>query len=113
MDITLNLDRQVTLQRQSVSRNPDGTQSTAWVTFATPWAGRRDVAGSRRGELFASSVQHTDTLFTEWTIRYIDGLDGSERMIDDRGAVLNVVGIPAEVGRREYLVITTERGVVK
>ena len=106
------LDRRIQLQRQSSTLASDGTQSSTWTTFATVYAKTKDVPSTRRGEIF-SSAQHSDTLFTEFTIRYMAGLDGSERIVDDRGSTYNVYGVPSEVGRREYSVIIGERGAVK
>ena len=106
------LDRRITIQTPDNSRASDGSAVSTWVDLAEVCAGKKDVPSMRRGEPFASA-QHNDAIFTEWTIRYLPGLTGAERIVDDAGNFLNVVGIPQELGRREYLVIITERGVVK
>jgi len=108
-----SLDRRIQLQRQTPTPSADGSLPPVWTTFATVWANKKDVpSAKRRGELYAAD-QHIDTLFTQWTVRYISGLDGTERLIDDRGVIYSVVGAPSELGRREYSVIFAERGAVK
>lgn len=107
------LDRQITVQTPDNSRAADGAVVSDWVDLHVGvFARKKDVPSARRGENFASD-QHNDVMFTEWTIRWRPGLTGAERVIDDAGNFCNVFGIPQELGRREYLVITTERGGVK
>ena len=106
------LDRRITIQKPRASRGADGSLVSSWADFATVWAAKKDVASVRRGEVFLSEANR-DTMFTEWTIRYLEGLDGTERIVDASGAAGNCVGIPQELGRREGLVIVAERGAVQ
>lgn len=106
------LDRRITIQKPTTSRGADGSVVKAWVDWAQVYANRKDVPSTRRGEMFAS-MQVNDSLFTEWIIRYRAGIDGTERILDERGNAANVVGLPSELGRREYLVIIAEQGIVK
>lgn len=106
------LDRRITIQKRNTARGADGSVVSGWLTFATVWAAKRELPAMRNSETFGSS-QHSDMALTEWTIRYLAGLDGSERIIDDLGVYANVRGSPRELGRREFLAIIAERGIVK
>lgn len=106
------LDRRIQLQSRDTTRNADGSQANTWTTTATIWAGKKDVPSVRRGQMF-SSDQNSDTLFTEWTIRWRAGITGAERIVGPDGAVYQVIGVPQEVDRRKYLILVSERGVVK
>jgi head-tail adaptor len=106
------LDRRITIQKRKTTRGADGSITSGWSDFATVWAAKRELPAQRNAEVFGSS-QHSDTALTEWTIRFLSGLDGSERIVDDLGVAGNVRGSPREVGRREFLAIVAERGIVK
>ena len=106
------LDRRITIQTPSTSRGADGSVVEGWTAVATVWANRKDVPSARRGEMVASE-QFNDTLFTEFTIRYRAGITGKERVTDEYGFIGNVVGLPSMIGRKQYLVLVTERGVRK
>lgn len=107
-----NLDRRITIQTRDATRTAAGAQANTWTNLVSVYAKKKDVPSVRRGEMFAGD-QHSDSLYCEWTIRYIAGLTGAERIVDQYGTVFTITGIPSEVGRREYLVIVSERGVVK
>lgn len=72
----------------------------------TCWAKRSDLAGSQT----MAGERQSDLLTTEWTVRYFAGATGAERIVDDRGAFFIAKGAPRELGRREWLVFTAERG---
>lgn len=106
------LDRRIQIQARDTALASDGSPTISWSTLKHTWAKKKDVPPGRRGEVFASE-QHSDTLYTEWTVRWFDGATGAERIIDDSNAVYNAIGVPRELGRHEYLVFNCERGVVK
>ena len=107
------LDLRITIQKPQTVRAADGQESVAWVDFATVSGGRRDIPASRRGEAFAGD-QFNDVVFTEWTIRDLRGLTGNERVLDEDGRPGDLFGLPASLGgRREYLILTVQRGMSK
>lgn len=106
------LDRRIQIQTRDATRAADGSQANTWTTIATVWAAKKDVPSVRRGEMFAGD-QHSDTLYTEWTIRYRAGMTGAERIVGPDGTVYNCIGVPQEIDRRKYLVCVAERGAVK
>ena len=106
------LDRKITIQTRNTARTATGAQADTWTNLATVYAQKKDIPSIRRGSMFIAD-QHNDSLYTEWTVRYMDGLTGAERIVDAYGTVYKVAGVPVEVGRREWLIIVSEQGVMK
>ena len=106
------LDRKITIQTRNSTRTPTGAQADAWTNWVTVYAQKKDIPSIRRGEMFVAD-QHSDSLFTEWTVRWFSGMTGAERIVSDDGTIYKVAGKPVELGRREWLVIVSETGIVK
>lgn len=91
------LDRRVTIQSRTLTRNARGDEVVSWSNTATVWASRRDVTGR---EYFASSEIRAD-IQTVFRIRHRDGVSVLDRVQED-GLTYDVVHI-ARIGRREAL----------
>jgi head-tail adaptor len=110
--ITPRLDRRIKIQKPQTSRASDGSVVAGWTDFKTVWAAKKDILSSRRGEAFVGEA-FVDSIFTEWTIRHLDGLDGTERVLDENSIAGNVRGLPQTIGRKQFMVLMVEKGIVK
>lgn len=94
------LDRQVALQHEVKTRNAStGEEEVTYTTYATVWAGKRDLRGR---EFFASQQVNSD-ITTIWQIRYRTDVLSTDRMVID-GLYYNILP-PQEIGRRDGLEI--------
>ena len=103
---TGQLDRRITIQRASRTRNAVGELIDTWSTFAEAWAYKRDV---RAGQRVAADqvVADIDTVFT---IRYRAGVTPDMRVAYG-GLVYDIKGV-AELGRREWQELSCTARVV-
>lgn len=94
------LDRRAVLKHQVLTKNTTtGEDEVSYSTYATVWAGKRDLRGR---EFFASQQVNAD-ITTIWQIRYrTDVVPSDQIVVDD--VVYNISSI-AEIGRREGLEI--------
>jgi SPP1 family predicted phage head-tail adaptor len=94
------LDRRIELQHQVLTRNATtGEEEVGYTTYATVWAGKRDVRGR---EFFAAQQVNSD-ITTIWQIRYRTDVLATDRLVID-GLYYNILP-PAEIGRRDGLEI--------
>lgn len=102
--MTPNLDRRVTIHRQTVSNGGTGHSET-WGTLGTVWAARTDVSDAEK--IAAGGVYGTVAA------RFVVRSSSISRLIRpaDRlvmgGLTFEIVGIK-ELGRQDYLEITAE-----
>ena len=104
MDIG-RLDREIEIQQASLSNPDDGwrDQSETWSTALTVWATRKDKTTSETGEV----RQNVALTVTEWTIRFTENVSVQNR-VKYGTEIFYITGI-RELGRREGLVLVTER----
>lgn len=93
------LDRRIAIQQRSVTRDAYGGEVVTWVTFATVWARRRDLAG--RELVMAQEQQAPRTV--EYAIRYRAGVSPAMRVVE--GSRTSVINGVLEVGRREWMAL--------
>ena len=92
------LDRLVTLQHRVLTRDTaTGEEVVTYTTYATVWAGKRDLRGSER---YAAQQVNSDTT-TAWQIRHRTDVVATDVLGYD-GLQYNITGI-AEIGRRDGL----------
>ena len=96
------MDRQVTLQARTVSRNAQGEDVASYTDLATVWAEKFDL----RGREYFAAQQSRAEVTTRWRIRYLDSLRAVDRLVHD-GTAYDVVAPPAEIGRRQGLELVT------
>lgn len=110
------LDRCITIQQRSVSRDASNGQVAAWNDLATVSANRADQKGTRYDSNYAGS-QVNSILRTFFTIRWrsdLAALDGVNQVIVHEGRRFKLCGQPYEVsGRRRYLQFFAEAGEAK
>jgi SPP1 family predicted phage head-tail adaptor len=93
------LDRLVQLQHRVLTRNGVGEQVASYVTYATVWAGKRDL----RGREYFAAQQINPELQATWTIRWRSDVVATDRLIDDNGTAFDLASPPAEIGRHHGL----------
>jgi len=96
------MDRQVTLQARTTTRNAQGEDVATYADLATVWAEKIDL----RGREFFAAQQSRAEVTTRWRIRYRDDLRAVDRLVH-QDVVYDVVAPPAEVGRRQGLELVT------
>ena len=99
------LDRRITLQQQSTAKNAYGGTDKTWSTLATVWAAI-EYAKTGSDEVVDSGLNLATTR-TVFTIRYRDDVGFVERVLY-KSEIYDVERI-AEVGREDFLQLTTER----
>jgi len=98
------LDRRMDIQELGTEQI-DGATVTTWRTIASVWARKRDVTGYER----QSSQAETAFMDSIFTIRYIDGIHKSMRMVEQGTSFYWDIVYVAEIGRREGLDLTCQR----
>lgn len=88
------LDRRITIESRVVTQSGTGAAGETWTTFATVWAGKRDLSGREYFEARQDQAEVT----TEFTIRYLAGLKREMRILLD-GDTYDIRHV-AEIGRR-------------
>jgi SPP1 family predicted phage head-tail adaptor len=92
------LDRRVSLQHRTITRNGSGESVATYAGFATVWAGKKDL----RGREYFAAQQVNGELQATWTIRWRSDVLVTDRLVDDAGATFDITHV-AEIGRREGL----------
>jgi head-tail adaptor len=95
------LDRRITIEQLSQSRNSSGILEETPSTFATVWAGKDDRSARTQ---FADQIEQ-GRVETVWRIRDLPGLDHTMRIVYD-GVVYDIRGI-REIGRGEGHIVGT------
>lgn len=102
-----NLDTRIRIERKIIGQDATyGTQTVTWSLLAVVWAEKRDVQPSRSEQVRQGVVQARDQ--TRFRFRYRDDIDSTMRILLE-GETYEIVGGPAELGRREYTEVVCER----
>lgn len=104
------LDRRITIQQKTVTQDPDyGTEVTSWTTFASRIAAQVQDALPSKSESVQQGVR-VATRPARVRIRYRSGITSDMRVVvhgaTDR--TMQIVGGPAEIGRREWTELVCE-----
>jgi SPP1 family predicted phage head-tail adaptor len=103
-----NLDRRVTIKRPVAAQEGRfGSSKPTWKTLAVVWGERQDILPSRNVENTANGMA-TGVQRTRYRIRWRADVNATMRL-EEGGAVYQIVGGPAEIGRQEYLELLCER----
>jgi SPP1 family predicted phage head-tail adaptor len=101
------LNRRITVERKTTAKDATmGSQTVTWSVLDVIWAERRDSLPSRSEAMRGGLEQARDQV--RYRVRWRADIDSSMRVRDD-GQTLQIVGSPAEIGRREYIEFTAER----
>jgi head-tail adaptor len=100
------LDRIVTIQNFTDTKEDDGSVTEGWATFKSVWAKREyfNTPTMKNEKSEAESI--TATSKVQFTIRYLDGLSKTMRILDSSEIFL-ITAINIE-GRREWIKIEAE-----
>lgn len=99
-----NLDRRITLQRATVTRDEYNAEVSTWATLATVAASYEPI---KDGERFRAGERAAD-MSTRFQVRYssdVSGLTAEDRLIFE-GRTYEIEHVK-EIGRREGLELTT------
>lgn len=98
------LDRLVTIEVNTPSRDGTGEEVDSWGTFASIWAGRMDI----RGREFFDQAQIIGEGQAVWRIRWLDGIRTQMRLVDGSDT-WNIESIAEVGGRREAMELSCTR----
>lgn len=104
------LDRRVTIEAKSVTRDPDyGTEVIAWTVFASRVPAQVQDTLPSKSEQVVQGVRVANRP-ARVRIRYMSGITSDMRVIvhDSTDRTMQIVGGPAEIGRREWLELICE-----
>ena len=93
------LDRRVTIQTRTLTRNSYGEQVETWADDDTVWGERFDL----RGREFFAARQVSADVTTRFRLRYRTGLTVLHRLVCD-GVTYDIHQV-SEIGRRQGLEI--------
>jgi len=98
------LDRLITIERFTETRDEFNAQVKNWGTLATVWASKSDVSDAER----IAAQEAGSTITTRFQIRWsgdVSDVNARDRIAFD-GKIYDVSGVK-EIGRREGLELTT------
>jgi SPP1 family predicted phage head-tail adaptor len=101
------MDRRLTFLVKSPDSNKVGATLDQFIELSTVWAKKEDVKDSKRGQYLAAG-EFVNMTFTIFTVRFNVDLIKAERC-QCEGVEYQIVGIPSEIGRRQYLEIIAEK----
>lgn len=102
----VNTDRRITIERRAVTKHAaSGSAVETWSVYAVKWAERRDGLPSRQDNL-QQGLERTSAP-VRFRFRHDAGIDSTMR-VRDGAEILQIVGRPAEIGRREWTEIACE-----
>ncbi len=107
----VNLDRLISIDYKSVEIDPTyGSEVVTWLRLATMRAEIRDFPPARSEAVVGQELTVARNL-TRIRIRYRPDIDSAMRVVahGDADQVYQIIGGPAELGRRQYLQLTCER----
>jgi SPP1 family predicted phage head-tail adaptor len=102
------LDRRITIQRKTTTRDANGGEVVTWSDWKTVWASKADQ-GSREFRSAGALYAETTTIFG---IRYLAGVTGQDRIVY-RETVYDIVGAPSEVVRLTEMLIQAKTEAVQ
>lgn len=98
------LDRRVTIQAPTETRDAAGESIITWAEFKTVWADRRDVRGQERFRI----DQRLATRTAVFRIRWFSGVTEKMRLLDtDDSTAWEITGI-ADDRRKGWMELTCE-----
>jgi SPP1 family predicted phage head-tail adaptor len=96
----------VTIQIPTTTKT-NGVSTTTWATFATPMASIEMLRGFDRANAQATWPGANFTI----GIRYIPGVTGNMRIVDENGMIYSILGQPEDIdGRHREIYMTCEAG---
>lgn len=107
-----SLDKRVTLQQASVTRDAIGAPIVAWVDVATVWAHVHPLAGRELINAQSVYAEVTHNIIIRWQSAFADPVAVSEMRVVYAGRHFNIgAAINLEEGMR-YLALSVAEGLV-
>jgi SPP1 family predicted phage head-tail adaptor len=100
------MDRKITIQQVTETRDSGGGVKQSWGYFCTMWANKSEAQGTEQVNADRRESIHSIL----WTVRYRSDITTKMRVVDDGGLVYNIEGI-AEVTRRKLMKLTTKQTI--
>lgn len=97
------LDRRITIQRATFTRNDMGEQIPAWSTLATVWAEAKPVSDGERVKAREVSAEISMRFTIRWSTT-VGGVNPKDQVVY-AGRTYDIVGVK-EIGRREGIEIS-------
>ena len=91
------MDRRVTIQERTLTRNAYGEQVETWANVATVWGEKADL----KGREFLAAAQLSADISTRFRLRYRAGVTVQHRLVCEE-LTYNIIQV-AEIGRRAGL----------
>lgn len=104
--MNLDKDRRIRIEQGTASKDSKGAAVITWAHFETVWAEWREVQPSRSEAVRTGLQTARDQVRVR--IDYLAGLTSEMRVVH-QGVNYNIVGGPAELGRKEVHEIVLER----
>ncbi len=99
------LDRRIVIERPTPDDSLDGAGSGGWTPVATVWA-EVQAALPSRGERLAEGI-NVSSRPARVRMRWRGDIDASMRIVFD-GRIMQIVGGPVELGRRDGIEMMVE-----
>lgn len=101
-----SMDRRITIQQRTQTRDANGAALDSWSTWAECWAEvKYKQPSAEQGEVYASD-KFTAQMMADFRIRYKAGLVPTMRL-QYEGQTWNIRAV-SEIGRREGWLITAQ-----
>lgn len=97
------MDRRISIEQKSVTKNDAGEEEESWSEYIAAWASKTDMRGS---ELFTARQDYPEVT-TRWVMWYRTGIKHDMR-INHSGVIYNIENV-REIGRLEGLEIFATR----
>lgn len=102
------LNRKITLESLTQTRDVEGGLVDSWTTFATPWAKVSNLSGNERR--VTDHGGKVGEARTEFVIRYLPGVTSKMRVSYD-GKLYDIVHVNDFGEAHRFLVLTCSTGV--
>jgi len=103
------LDRLIRIEKPTITRDPNyGSSVTTWNEYATVWASILDQLSNGQEETLQNL--RTETRPCKVQARYLPNITADMRVYElERDRYLQIVSVPAEIGRREGIEFICEQ----
>jgi SPP1 family predicted phage head-tail adaptor len=102
------LDRMITIESLTQTRDAEGGMVDTWTTFATSWAMIKNLSGNERSVTPHGGVAAEAR--TEFTIRYLSGVTAKMRVTYD-GKYYNIAHVNDFEESHRFMVLTCSTGL--
>ncbi|MFM0628855.1 phage head closure protein [Paraburkholderia xenovorans] len=102
------LDRRITIQRRTNSKNDTGGNVAGWTDVDTVWASVNYLSGMERSATLHQGGETADAR-TVFTMRYLSGIDETMRVLYD-SKLFNIRFVNDVLDQHKTLILTCDTG---